>query len=148
MFIISACLCGVNCKYSGGHNFNKKIFDIFKNGNGVLICPEQLGGLSTPRVPCEIVGGSAEDVLKGNAEVISKDGHKCTEEFIKGAEEALRIAKAIGAKKAILKAKSPSCGCGSVYSGEFNGEIVKGDGITTLLFKENGINVETEEEYK
>lgn len=148
MYVISACLCGVNCKYSGGNNFNENIFEIFQRGEGILICPEQIGGLPTPRIPCEIVGGKAENVFEGNAEVISKDGNQCTKEFIKGAKESLEIAKAVGAKKAILKSNSPSCGSGSVYNGQFNDKLIKGDGVTAYLFKSNGIAVETEEEYK
>ena len=146
MYIVSACLCGVNCKYNGGNNYNEKIDKLAKEGKAVLICPEQLGGLPTPRVPAEISGGSAADVLKGKARVINKDGEDVTKHFIKGAEESLKIAKAAGCKIAILKSKSPSCGCGKVYDGTFSGSLKKGNGVTAELFLKNGIKVITEEE--
>lgn len=146
MIVISACLCGVNCKYNGGNNFNDKVSKLLKEGKGILVCPEQMGGLTTPRTPCEIVGGHGEDVLNGKAKVISKDGVDCTREFLKGAYEALKIAKDVNATKAIFKAKSPSCGCGKIYDGNFSGNKIDGNGVTAALFLKNGIEVVTEEE--
>lgn len=147
MFLISACLCGVNCKYDGGNNLNTKVLDLLKDGKGILICPEQLGGLSTPRTPSEIVGGDGYDVLEGKAKVLSKTGDDVTKQFIKGAEEALRIAKSINVDYAVLKARSPSCGVGVIYDGKFNGGKVEGDGVTGALLKLNGIKVVTESEF-
>lgn len=137
MIIISACLAGVNCKYNGGNNLNKDIIEIMKEGKGVLVCPEQLGGLTTPRVPCEIVDNK-------NLKVINKFNEDKTLEFIKGAEETLRIAKTVNAKIAILKSKSPSCGCGLIYDGTFSGKIINGNGITTDCLIKNGIKVYNE----
>lgn len=137
MIIISACLAGVNCKYNGGNNLSKDIIEIMKEGKGVLVCPEQLGGLTTPRVPCEIVDNI-------DVKVINKFNEDKTLEFIKGAEETLRIAKTVNAKIAILKSKSPSCGCGLIYDGTFSGNITEGNGITTEYLIKNGIKVYNE----
>lgn len=131
MIIMSACLCGVNCKYSGGNNLNEKCLELFKKGEAILVCPEQLGGLMTPRIPAEI----RED------KVITKEGEDVTAQFLKGAEETLRIAKMVNAKKAILKEGSPSCGCNYIYDGNFNGTKIKGKGITASLLEKNGIKV-------
>lgn len=134
MIIISACLCGINCKYSGENNLNSNALKLLKEGKAILVCPEQLGGLTTPRIPCEIMGGDGEDVLNGEAKVISKEGKDCTKEFLKGAYEALKIAKEVNAKKAIFKSKSPSCGCGKIYDGSFSGNKIDGNGVTAALF--------------
>lgn len=146
IIVVSACLCGVNCRYSGDGFFNEKISNIIKSKTVVPVCPEQLGGLPTPRAAAEIVNGTGKEVLLGKAKVISKQGEDKTKEFVRGAKEALNIAKRFGAKKAILKAKSPSCGCGLVYDGTFSGNKIKGNGVTAELFIENGIKVITEEE--
>ncbi|KYH30167.1 MULTISPECIES: DUF523 domain-containing protein [Clostridium] len=145
MIVISACLCGVDCKYNGKNNFNEKAMKLFREGKAILVCPEQLGGLTTPRVPHEIYKGTGADVLDSKAKVISRDGKDCTDKFVKGAYEALKIAKSIGAKRAILKSKSPSCGCGIIYDGSFRGITTKGNGVTAELFLRNGIEVITEE---
>ncbi|KEI01342.1 DUF523 domain-containing protein [Clostridium botulinum] len=146
MIVISACLCGIDCKYSGGNNLNPKALKLLKKGKAILVCPEQMGGLGTPRTPCEIMGGEGEDVLNGEAKVISKEGVDCTKEFLKGAYEALKIAKEVNAKKAIFKSKSPSCGFGKIYDGNFSGNKIDGNGVTSALFLKNGIKIVTEEE--
>lgn len=148
MIIVSACLCGINCKYSGGNNLDNKILKMFKEGKAIPVCPEQLGGLTTPRPPQEIVSGSGEDVLLNKAKVISIDGNNHTDEFIKGAEEVLSIAKKCNADLAVLKADSPSCGTGEIYDGTFSGAKVKGYGVTAALLKQNGIKVINEHEIK
>ncbi|NSW92793.1 MAG: DUF523 domain-containing protein [Firmicutes bacterium] len=144
MIIVSACLAGLNCKYNGENNYNKVVADMVSRGEAIPICPEQLGGCPTPRRPCEIVGGTGADVLDGKARVITKDGKDVTSELIKGALEVLKIAKLIGAEEAILKAKSPSCGCGAIYDGTFSGKVVEGNGVTTELLQRNGIKVTLE----
>lgn len=136
MIIVSACLLGVKCKYSGDPNINKAIIELFKQGKLIPICPEQLGGLKTPRLPAEIVGDK----------VIRADYKDVTNNFKKGAEESLRIAKLINEKKAILKENSPSCGSHYIYDGNFNGKLIKGKGITCRLLEENGIEVFSERE--
>lgn len=147
MVLISGCLIGVNCKYNGKHNLREKIVAHFNGENFVPICPEQLGGLTTPRLPAEIQGGDGKDVLGGRAKVVSSDGVDVTEEFIKGANETLKIAQSLGITKAILKGKSPSCGVGKIYDGSFSDIIIHGDGVTTALLKENGIEVYSDEEF-
>lgn len=132
--LVSACLLGINCKYSGGNNLNEKVLSYIANKEVIPICPEILGGLSTPRPPSEIIG----------KKVLNNKDQDVTIEYQKGAEEALKLAKLFNVKKALLKAKSPSCGCGKIYDGTFSGTLIDGDGITTRLLKENGIEVITE----
>lgn len=143
MYLISACLCGVNCKYNGLNNYNKHCDDLFKKGKAILICPEQLGGLPTPRVPSEM-NNSAEEILKRKGEIFTKDGRDVTEEFIKGAKEVIEIAKKLDIEGAILKEGSPSCGVNFVYDGTFTGNKIKGRGITAEILIENGIDVISE----
>lgn len=130
-FVVSACLMGDNCKYNGGNNYSEEIVNYLKDKEYVKVCPECLGGLSTPRVPSEICGDK----------VINKDGIDVTNEYNKGALESLKIAKDFKVDAAILKSNSPSCGCGMIYDGTFSKKLISGDGITTKLFKENGIKV-------
>lgn len=137
MIAVSACLAGVCCRYDGKSNANEKIVEMVRKKEAILICPEQLGGLTTPRYPCEIV----------NEKVINSEGEDKTDEFRRGAEEALKICQLYGIKKAILKAKSPSCGFGKVYDGNFQKKLVTGMGVTAKLFIENGIEVVDETAY-
>lgn len=146
MIIVSACLCGINTRYDGKSNLNEKVMKLLKEGKAVLVCPEQLGGLSTPRPPHEIAHGTGAQVLYGDAKVISIEGRDGTLEFIKGAEETLKIAKEVNANIAILKAKSPSCGKGKIYDGSFSGKKIDGNGVTAELLIRNGITVYSEEE--
>lgn len=147
MIIVSACLCGVNCKYSGGNNFNEKVMHLFQQGKAVLVCPEQMGGLSTPRLPSEIIGGTGADVLDGKCRVMTINCQDdVTDRFTKGAEETLKLAKKCGASLAILKSRSPSCGHGTIYDGSFTGTKIDGNGVTAELLERNGIKVITEEE--
>jgi len=144
MILISACLIGVNCNYNGQNNALPSLDKIPKHI--VPICPEQLGGLPTPRPPAEIILGDGKDVLEGNAKVITIKGDDVTENFIFGAEQVLKIAQVCKAKEAILKANSPSCGKGLIYDGSFKGKLKKGDGVTTALLEQNGIKVLTEKD--
>lgn len=147
MILISACLCGVNCKYNGENNLNEKIKAILEKKNVMVICPEQLGGLPTPRTPNEILGGTGKEVLSGEAKVLNKDKIDSTHCFIKGAEEVLRLAKIVNPELIILKAKSPSCGKGIIYDGTFSGRKIQGNGVTAELLLNNGFEVITEMEY-
>lgn len=146
MYIVSACLAGVCTRYDAKIYEDNNIIKLIDSKQVILVCPEQLGGLSTPRPPAEIVGGDGNDVLEGKAKVINKNGEDVTKSFIKGAEETLRIAELYKVNKAILKSSSPSCGCGRIYDGSFSGNKIDGDGITSALLKKNGIEVMTEEE--
>lgn len=146
MILISKCLCGINCKYSGGNNYNEKVAKIQDRYDVMLICPEEFY-LPTPRKPVEIINGTAKDVLNGKAKVISKDGEDFTEEFVKSAYKILELAKKHNVKIAILKSKSPSCGFGKVYDGNFNGTVIDGNGVTAELLHENGIEIFNEENF-
>jgi len=141
MIIVSACLCGANCKYNGENNLNSSVLKLLAEGKALPICPEQLGGMTTPRPAVEIKGGAGADVLDGNARVVSSSGTDVTENFIRGAREVLSIAKAACVKEAILKAKSPSCGVGFIYDGTFSGRLADGNGVTAELLIRNGIKV-------
>lgn len=146
MKIVSACLAGIKCRYDGETKPCSKIIELVQQGKAVPVCPEQLGGLPTPRIPQEIQGCSGEEVLDGKCKVMNKEGTDVTENFIKGAEETLKIARLVSAEEFIGKSKSPSCGCGRVYDGTFSGKLIEGDGVTTAFLKRNGIKVITEED--
>lgn len=136
MKLCSACLLGIRCRYDGKSKPDKRIIGLSKKEALIPVCPEQLGGLSTPRESSEIKG----------KRVITVSGKDQTENMKKGAEETLKIAKLFNIKQAILKQKSPSCGCGKIYDGTFSGKIIKGDGVTTALLKKNKIKVISEED--
>ena len=146
MILISACLAGINCKYNGGSNYNEDFAGLVSEGKAMPVCPEQLGGCPTPRPAVEISGGTGADVLDGKCSAVRKNGENVSSHLIKGAEEVLKIARLSGAKKAVLKARSPSCGCGTIYDGTFTGKVKKGNGVTAELLLRNGIEVETEEQ--
>ena len=142
MILISACLLGRNVKYSGGNNLCPWLAKYY---NFIAICPECFGVLPIPRPPAEIQGGSGEEVLNGSAKVADKAGKDVTQNFISGAQKALAYAKKHNASCAILKARSPSCGCGMIYDGTFSGGKKAGNGVTAALFLQHGIKVYTEE---
>lgn len=144
MYLISACLCGVNCKYNGLNNYNEICDKLFSSGKAILVCPEQLGGLPTPRIPSEIIGESSNILNDKNGSVIDKNGNNVTQQFVKGAKETLQIAKKLNIKKAILKDGSPSCGVNYIYDGNFNGTKIKGMGLTAQLLKESSIDIISE----
>lgn len=146
MFIVSACLIGNNCRYDGRNNYNKKLNELLIKGLLIPVCPEQMGGMTTPREPHEIIGGTGADVLEGRARVISIKGSDSTINFIKGAEETLKLAKNINASAALLKSKSPSCGVGRIYDGTFSKTLINGNGVTAELLLINNIKVFTEED--
>jgi len=136
MKIVSACLAGIDCAYDGKSRRCEKVVEIVKSGKAIPVCPEQLGGLPTPRIPAEIQNGK----------VNNKESEDVTENFQKGAEEALKIIQMINCKEAILKSNSPSCGKGTIYDGTFNHVKVPGNGIFADMCLKNGINVKTENE--
>ncbi len=136
MKLCSACLLGIKCRYDGKINPNQKVLNLTEKEILIPVCPEQLGGLSTPREPVEQNQGRS----------MTKTGKDVTENFINGANQVLKLAKLFGIKEAILKQKSPSCGCGKIYDGTFSNKLIKGDGVTAALLKKNGIKVITEED--
>lgn len=146
MYLISACLCGVNCKYNGLNNLNDKCLELLRKGEALLVCPEQLGGLNTPRIPSEILGNAKDIIELNEGKVINKEGKDVTKEFLKGGKEALKIAKEANIKKAILKESSPSCGSNFVYDGSFTGNKIKGKGITAYLLEKEGIEIISEKD--
>ncbi|WP_163859779.1 2-thiouracil desulfurase family protein [Paenibacillus elgii] len=147
MILVSSCLAGLEVRYNGTHCLNEKINTLVEENKAVTICPELLGGLSTPREPAEIVGGDGDDVLDGNAKVIEKSGKDVTEFYIKGAYAALEKAKEINATIVVLKENSPSCGSSMIYNGQFVGQKVAGNGVTSALLKRNGLQVISEEQF-
>ena len=132
--LVSACLLGINFKYNGNNNLNEKVLEYIKDKEVIPVCPEIMGGLSTPRPPSEIIGNK----------VYNNQNQDVTKEYEKGAEETLKLAKLFNVKKALLKAKSPSCGKDKIYDGTFSGILVPGMGKTVQLLKENGIEVISE----
>ena len=136
--LISACLAGINCKFNGENNLldSGVLDEISKKYHLLFVCPEVFGGLSTPREPAEMKGGL----------VVTKAAKDVSENFKFGAEICLKIAKLNGCKKAILKARSPSCGSGQIYDGSFSKKLIFGDGVAAKLLKENGILVFSEDE--
>ena len=128
---VSACLLGENCKYNGGNNYSEKVAKFIEGHEVVGVCPEVLGGLSTPRRPSEIVDGV----------VRHQDGTSVDVEFRKGAELALEIVKKHEAEVVILQSRSPSCGSNTIYDGSFSKTLIPGDGIFVELLKKQGICV-------
>ena len=126
--MVSACLAGENCKYNGGNNRNEKVTQLMTDNDVITICPEQLGGLKTPRVPSEIVEGV----------VTAKDGRVVDEEFRAGAAKCLEIAKREQPDLIILQSRSPSCGVKQRYDGTFSGKLVNQPGVTAELLIKNG----------
>lgn len=135
--LVSSCLLGINCKYSGGNNKNCDVISLSNNYNLIAICPEVMGGLSTPRVPSEIINGK----------VINKDGIDVTSEYNLGASMALELATQYNAKYAVLKANSPSCGFGSIYDGTFTSTKIEGNGVAADLLYKNGVVVLNENNF-
>lgn len=132
--LVSACLMGVNCKYNGENNADPNILALAEKHNLIPICPEQLGGLPTPRIAAEI----------SDSRVVTASGEDVTAEFQKGAAETLRLAKLLKADAAILKAKSPSCGNKQVYDGTFTHALIPGSGLTAQALMDAGIQVLSE----
>lgn len=129
--LVSACLLGKNCKYNGGNNLNQGVLEFIEGHEVIGVCPEQLGGLSTPRLPAEIVAGL----------VTNKEGVSVDNEFRKGAQAALAVALENKVDLAILQSRSPSCGVKEIYDGSFSGKKIKGQGVFAKLLSARGIKV-------
>ena len=142
MYIVSACLLGQNCKYNGGNNLNEEVVEFCRNHKYVTVCPESAGKLPTPRPPAERVGAS----------ILTKEGKDVTDAFVKGADISLKscmeMARISGEEieGAILKANSPSCGCGRIYDGTFSGNLTEGNGVFAQMLPEEEIPVITEKD--
>ncbi len=135
--MVSACLAGTPCRYDGRSNLRPEIAALVESGEAVPVCPEVLGGLPTPRTPSERRG----------ERVVSAEGDDVTGEFSAGAEAALYIAEECGCSAAVLKARSPSCGCGRIYDGTFTHTLVDGDGLFAALLRKKGFQLFTEETF-
>ena len=142
--IVSACLAGIDCTYRGGNKRDPAVARLVKTGRAIPVCPEVMGGLTTPRENAEIVGGGGEEVLAGAARVISKSGRDLTQNYMRGAAMILAIAQRSGARRAILKSKSPACGRGRIYDGTFRKTLTKGNGVLAALLLTHGFTVLTE----
>lgn len=129
--LVSACLLGENCKYNGGNNLNQSVLGFIEGHEVIGVCPEQLGGLSTPRLQAEIVDGV----------VTNKEGVSVDAEFRKGAQTALAVALEKKVDLAILQSRSPSCGVKEIYDGSFSGKKIKGQGVFAKLLSARGIKV-------
>ncbi|HBJ01561.1 MAG TPA: DUF523 domain-containing protein [Lysinibacillus sp.] len=144
MILISACLAGLNVRYNGTNCIDDRVQKLVLEKKAITVCPELMGGFSTPREPAEIVGGNGEDVLDGKATVIERSGRDVTELYIKGAYATLQKALEVGTTQVVLKENSPSCGSAAIYNGEFNGMKIVGEGVTTALLRRNNIVVLSE----
>jgi uncharacterized protein YbbK (DUF523 family) len=144
--LCSACLLGIKCRYDGEFVPNEKVLSLAEKEVLIPFCPEQFGGLPTPRLNSEIQKGDGFDVLDNKAKVFESGGADVTNSFITGAEEVLKIARLLNVSTVILKQRSPSCGSGQIYDGTFSGTIINGNGVTSALLKRNGIKVIAEDE--
>ena len=134
--LVSACLLGIGCRYDGKHKANAEVLKLGEKYNLIPVCPEIYGGLPTPRTPSERIGDK----------VMMKDGKDVTENYERGAKEALELCRIYGITTAVLKERSPSCGKGEIYDGTFSGTLTVRDGLTAELLMANGIRVLGESE--
>ena len=135
--MVSACLLGVRCNHKGEANTNEAVVALRARHRVVPICPESAGGLPTPR---------AEAQRQGDGTVRTSDGRDVTEWYERGAQHAVRVAEAVGATRAVLKARSPSCGCHEIYDGSFTRTLVDGEGVTAAALRAAGLEVVSEED--
>lgn len=148
MIAISACLIGENVRYDGSHKLNDTLRQLVQEDKAIALCPEVLGGLTTPRPAAEIVGGDGFDVWSGRAKVIATTGEDVTEAFKEGALKTLELLQAHQCTAMILKSKSPSCGTSEIYDGTFSGDLKSGEGVCTALLIQHGITIMNELNWK
>jgi len=144
--LVSACLVGVCTRLDGRARSFSQVRALGGSHTLIPVCPEQLGGLPTPRLPAEICGGAGEDVLDGRAQVVTREGGDVTDVYVRGASQVLAIARLTGATCAVLKARSPSCGVGTTYDGTFSHTLRSGSGVTAALLAREGLRLYTEED--
>ena len=135
LYVVSACLAGERCRYDGGDNTCALVARLVEEGRALPVCPEVLGGLDTPRSPCERVGNR----------VMNRDGQDVTLAFEQGAAQAVAIARKAGCTSAILKSRSPSCGFDRIYDGSFSHVMCAGDGVWAAMLRAEGIDLYSEE---
>lgn len=144
--LVSACLLGLNTTYRGGNNFCPDLSSIREKAVLAPVCPEQLGGLPTPRPPAEITGADGYGVLKGKASVLTASGEDRTAEYLRGACETRRLAGMVSAAAVLFKARSPSCGNRHIYDGSFSKKLRCGPGVAAAALLALGLPVFNEEE--
>lgn len=144
--LVSACLAGRACAYDGSARPDETILALVREGRAILVCPEDEGGLGTPRPAAEIDGASGGDVLDGRARVRTDRGADVTAEYLEGARLAVERAQEYGCRAAVLKARSPACGCGHIYDGSFSKTLREGEGVAAAALRRAGIEVFTDEE--
>lgn len=144
--VISACLAGIACTHEAQPKTRDWAVRLVAEGRAVPVCPEVAGGLPIPRPASEIQGGDGADVIEGRARVTDEHGTDVTQQYLRGATTARDAARAAGVRVAILKARSPSCGCGAIYDGSFTKRLTDGDGVTAAMLKREGIDVATDED--
>jgi len=147
MYLISACLIGLNTNYRGKSNVHSLFQWILEAGQCIPFCPEQLAGFATPRPACEISGGDGSLVLKNSAKVLTCDGVEVTEKFLVGAYEVLKLAQLVKPEMIILKERSPSCGVNFIYDGSFKKILIQGAGVTTSLLQLYGFRTISDEDF-
>ncbi|KTD88269.1 DUF523 domain-containing protein [Paenibacillus etheri] len=147
MILVSSCLAGMKVRYNGTDCLDETIQKLLNENKAIAVCPELLGGFSTPREPAEIIGGNGEDVLAGTAKVVDRSGTDVTDMYLEGAYITLAKAQEVSATMVVLKENSPSCGSAMIYNGEFKGKKIAGNGVTTALLRKNGIKVTSEENW-
>lgn len=146
-YLISACLVGENVRYDGKNCYAPALKQLVATQQAMIICPEVAGGLSTPRLPAEIIGGDGIDVLNGRAQVRDSAGNDQSKAFIDGAYQALKLAQAHQVTHVVLKANSPSCGTHKIYDGSFSGIQTVGQGVTAALLTQHGFQVIDENQF-
>ena len=146
VLVVSACLRGVACNHDGRGSWRAVVERLGQHYRLVPVCPEVLGGLTTPRPAAELAGGDGADVLRGAARVVNVDGDDLPAAYRRGAGAAGDVARAAGATRVVLKARSPSCGSSTVYDGSFSRRLVAGQGVTAAALRAAGIEVCSVEE--
>ncbi|MPM83153.1 hypothetical protein SDC9_130216 [bioreactor metagenome] len=146
MILVSACLLGLDTKYDGKSNTHELIIKYSGLGKYLPVCPEQLGGLTTPRLPVEIIGGAGDSVLANKAKALDNSGRDVTCQFKAGAEQLLKIINTVPISAAILKERSPSCGVNQIYDGTFSHIVRPGQGVTAAVLMKTGLTLVSEEE--
>lgn len=135
-YVVSACLAGCHCRYDGNTTPNETVLELVRQGRALPLCPEQMGGLPTPRPPFELHNGKAHDA----------QGNDITPHMLHGVEEALQLVRLAGCTQAILKSRSPSCGFGIIYDGTFSGTRIPGNGLFADRLHREGLTVRTEDD--
>lgn len=146
--MVSACLLGVPCAYDGRDRRDDRLVEILAAGPVLPVCPEQLGGLPTPRTPAEITGGSGAEVLEGRARVRTACGEDVTQQYLRGASRVCRLAERAGCSRAVLKPRSPACGPDGHYDGTFTSTLIRGMGVVAQALSERGVSVSTPKDYQ